>query len=169
MIGRHSRPYDTCSPRPYGSRSYQDSMHRGLYHRTYPPPKGEGFTDPLTWTPPVCQVTLFDEVESIAVLHPACRWRHVSWPLWNSPAGPFLSSEVVASRGSSGSTRRGSTCFALVLPVQPLSVPPLFVNYSLIKSELLRRGLALPDSAHSWPAGPRRFSPSCWPAPRPPR
>ena len=24
--------------------------------KTYPPPKGEGFTDPLTWTPPVCQV-----------------------------------------------------------------------------------------------------------------
>jgi orotate phosphoribosyltransferase len=28
--------------------------------------------EPLTWTPPVCQIKSHSEIESIAVLHPAC-------------------------------------------------------------------------------------------------
>ena len=34
------------------------------------------FKEPLTWTPPVCQVKPINKQESIAVLHPACSWRY---------------------------------------------------------------------------------------------
>jgi hypothetical protein len=67
----------------------------------------------LTCTPPVCQVS-FGEQSSIAVLHPPCSRSCRSWPLWNSPTGPYLKDEVLASVQTPGLTRRGSTCLAMV-------------------------------------------------------
>jgi hypothetical protein len=67
----------------------------------------------LTWTPPVCQV-IFGEQSSIAVLHPACSRSCRSWPQWNSPTGPYLKDEVLASVQTPGLTRRGSTWLAMV-------------------------------------------------------
>ena len=58
--------------------------------------------------------------ESIAVLHPDCCWSFNSWPHWYSPTGPYLISEVVSSRASSGLTRRGPTCFAIHFTLQSL-------------------------------------------------